>query len=363
MQRARFPVVGSSALAVAVAMLLFASATAWAKSEYLGLWVVQQAPNLTVSFPAADELGSAVRIAPAGEANVTALTRASIPFFENGFEKVRMHVLYELDPSKVHARITIDGKPAELLDGTGPQDRVLALTTAGSTLGVEVQATDATPSGWSVQVQGVGFDRNGWTFWYSPDCAGLAGWAEADDRLRLGVDPDWGELEWPLVGSLTVTRKPQGGVDSLAFTYAQQLPGAGLVVRAGLDGLPLELFAPGALDPAAYTWPDAKGQQVEFTLHAYDALGADPTWQAVVADLRCNPNATPPSPDSFSWEFQLPGDATPTGATASPAPSGGCTAATTAAAPNSLFALLFAACIALATARRRRPVSSEGGSL
>jgi hypothetical protein len=363
MQRARFPVSGSIALALATVLLVFTSSTAWAKPEYLGLWVVQQAPNLTVSFPAADELGSTVRVVPTGEANVTAVTRAEIPFFENGFEKVRMHVLYELDPTKVHARITIDGKPAELLDGTGPQDRVLELAMAGSTLGVEIQTTDAAPTGWSVQVQGVGFDRNGWTFWYSPDCAGLAGWAEADDRLRLGVDPDWGELEWPLTGSLTVARKPQGGVDSLAFTYAQQLPGAGLVVRASLDGLPLELFASGLLEPAAFTWPEAKGQQVEFTLRAYDAVAANPTWQAVVADLRADPNALPPSPDSFSWEFQLPGDATATGATAPPPTSAGCTVSATVPTPNSVLVLLFAACAVLAAARRRHRDSSEGGSL
>lgn len=306
--------------------------------DYQGVWAVEAGPGLVVDRPESPHPGATLRVRPAGTGPVTSQVRAVLEWPDQTFDGVQLLVATGFDPKRVHARLRIDGELAALLEPT--TNRAIDLNQAGHRLELEVVVQEAAPKGWEVQISRLVLRKTGFRVLYSHDAAGLIGWVEGPGRVRLGVDPDWAELGWPLAGSLTLQREPPGGVQGLGFRVMSALPHAGLQARASVDGLPLELFDGPAVVAQPRTYAVA-GQNAEVSLRATVASPGQKSWTITFDDL------------DFGMPVAEPGSAT---ASEPSAPGSGMAGGCTAGTPGQPAGVALLAVLAIAAWILRRRV-------
>lgn len=255
--------------------------------RYEGIWVISESADdgLSVSFPKTTSPGASLLITPDGTGSVTAECSARIELYGKGFSGAHFVVNASLPGGSVVAKSVVDGEVIELFQEIGEFSIPISIETPLSTLQFDFAAKSAPPDGWFIQIEGIVFDRNGWQIAYSPDSAGLDVWIDSPDTVRFGIDPDWAELGWPLVGSVSAMWRPAGGLSALQFTYRQTLPPGAFVARVGIDGEWVQLVDSGPFPAKFFSLSNVSGDQLELSLTTLQSVPGDTRWTGVFENL------------------------------------------------------------------------------
>lgn len=331
-------------LGLLVVLGLLSAPTVQAAPLWLGPWLVdpQPPPGLAVSRPATGVPGASLRVAPSAKGPPVGLVRATFEFVDAEFDGGSALVELAAAPTAVHAQVKVDGQVVAVLSKSGTHPVLLP---AGRRVMLELQALDATATGWQVTLHGLVVTKAGWTLTYSHDMAGLRAVVVAPDAVVLRVDPDWAELGWPLAGTVAASRTLAGR--TLTAEVTQTLPPGTLQSLLSVDDVPFLVPQPGPL-----TLKLADGAKLALLLHAKAEVPGQAHWQVGLRHLRL---------DDAALAVATPGTTTPTAAdpVAGGRRPGGCVARPAGSSLNSganaVVPQLVVALAGLAVACWRRP--------